>query len=90
LQIKSYVDNIITQNVDRLHTKSGSRGVLEIHGSLHEVQCLSCGEVMCRNVFQKLLAAYNPEVAQWSIVNPGRIGGDVASSVNPDGDVEVS
>jgi hypothetical protein len=41
-------------------------------------------------VFQKLLAAYNPEVAQWSIVNPGRIGGDVASSVNPDGDVEVS
>ena len=34
---------LITQNVDRLHHRAGSRDVLEIHGNLWEVRCTRCG-----------------------------------------------
>lgn len=33
---------IITQNIDRLHQKAGSKNVLEIHGSLYEYYCTGC------------------------------------------------
>ena len=36
LQKNNYVKNIITQNVDELHTRSGSKNVLEIHGSRYK------------------------------------------------------
>jgi len=37
---------LITQNVDGLHQKAGSspERVVEIHGTIHEVTCLDCGE----------------------------------------------
>lgn len=38
------VHSVITQNIDGLHTKAGSRKVLEIHGSLRETYCLKCGK----------------------------------------------
>jgi NAD-dependent deacetylase len=36
---------IVTQNIDGLHQKAGSSRdkVIEIHGTMHEVECLSCG-----------------------------------------------
>lgn len=34
---------VITQNIDGLHQMAGSRNVLELHGSIHENHCLSCG-----------------------------------------------
>lgn len=33
---------VITQNIDGLHQRAGSREVLEIHGTTHRVVCLSC------------------------------------------------
>lgn len=36
---------LITQNVDGLHTRAGSRRVLEIHGCLWRTRCGSCGEI---------------------------------------------
>ncbi|KAF5284257.1 hypothetical protein FQR65_LT00257 [Abscondita terminalis] len=33
---------LITQNVDGLHLRAGSRNVLEIHGSLRKVMCTKC------------------------------------------------
>lgn len=35
---------VITQNVDRLHQRAGSRTVLEVHGNLVESKCSVCGE----------------------------------------------
>jgi NAD-dependent deacetylase len=35
---------IITQNIDGLHKKAGSKKVLEIHGSLREIFCISCSK----------------------------------------------
>lgn len=37
---------LITQNVDGLHLKAGSRSILEIHGNLWKVRCTNCSEVI--------------------------------------------
>jgi NAD-dependent deacetylase len=34
---------VITQNVDALHERAGSTGVIHLHGSLHEPRCFACG-----------------------------------------------
>lgn len=44
------VSAVITQNIDGLHQKAGSRRVLELHGSVWRNHCLACGK------------AYPPEV----------------------------
>ncbi|SFM99237.1 SIR2 family NAD-dependent protein deacylase [Thermodesulforhabdus norvegica] len=36
---------VITQNIDGLHQKAGSRNVLEIHGSIWRVRCVKCGRL---------------------------------------------
>ena len=41
----SRLRGIVTQNVDGLHQKAGSRAVYEIHGNHGELQCLRCGHV---------------------------------------------
>lgn len=35
---------VITQNIDGLHQKAGSRKVLELHGSVHRNYCMKCGK----------------------------------------------
>lgn len=42
LEIKSSQFTLITQNVDGLHKIAGSQNVLELHGSLWELQCTNC------------------------------------------------
>jgi NAD-dependent protein deacetylase/lipoamidase len=37
------LDAVITQNIDRLHTRAGSREVIEVHGSIASSSCLHCG-----------------------------------------------
>jgi NAD-dependent deacetylase len=39
---------VITQNIDGLHKKAGSRRVLEYHGSVNAVRCISCGSRFTR------------------------------------------
>ncbi|KAL4695732.1 hypothetical protein H8959_000827 [Pygathrix nigripes] len=36
---------VITQNIDELHRKAGTKNLLEIHGSLFKTGCTSCGVV---------------------------------------------
>lgn len=38
------VKSVITQNVDMLHQKAGSKRVLELHGSMELLDCLDCRE----------------------------------------------
>ncbi len=42
LETMGIVKYIITQNIDGLHKKAGSKNVIEIHGSLREIYCLNC------------------------------------------------
>ncbi|XP_030228839.1 NAD-dependent protein deacylase sirtuin-5, mitochondrial isoform X1 [Gadus morhua] len=36
---------LVTQNIDELHRRAGSKDVLELHGSLFKTRCMSCGHV---------------------------------------------
>jgi NAD-dependent deacetylase len=43
LEAMGYLSCVITQNVDDLHQKAGSKDVIEFHGSLLWGRCISCG-----------------------------------------------
>lgn len=58
------ISGVVTQNVDGLHQKGGSTGVIELHGSLHEVICLSCGQTENRELLQARLLQMNPTFAR--------------------------
>ena len=44
---------VITQNVDPLHERAGSKNVLHLHGTLDSVKCMSCGHTTPRDIFQE-------------------------------------
>ena len=48
LERAGVVTGVITQNVDLLHTKAGSRHVINLHGTYAQVACLACGYTMSR------------------------------------------
>lgn len=72
---------LVTQNVDRLDTLAGSRGVLELHGTTHEVVCLDCGAKSCRHRLQSRMEDSNPG---W-VASAQPVG----APLRPDGDVEA-
>lgn len=43
LEQMNILKSVLTQNVDGLHVKAGSRKVFEYHGSVMKLRCLSCG-----------------------------------------------
>jgi NAD-dependent deacetylase len=46
LESGGWLKAIITQNIDGLHQRAGSRVVLELHGHLREAACLDCYRVL--------------------------------------------
>lgn len=70
------VTGVITQNVDGLHLRAGSSRVVELHGTMHRVRCLDCGQVFDRRAISEQIDELNP----WVTV-PENI------TLNPDGDV---
>ena len=58
LQRGSKIQGIITQNIDALHQKAGSKKVIELHGSFWKSHCLKCGkefsyQQMQRKIFKE-------------------------------------
>ncbi|MEO0997831.1 MAG: NAD-dependent protein deacetylase [Pseudomonadota bacterium] len=51
---------LITQNVDGLHQQAGSTGVIDLHGRLDTVSCLSCKTTFPRADWQHALTTLNP------------------------------
>ena len=43
LERRGLLDGVITQNIDMLHRKAGTREVIEMHGSIATSSCLACG-----------------------------------------------
>jgi NAD-dependent deacetylase len=43
LESRGWVRAVVTQNVDGLHARAGSRELVEVHGSLREAECVQCG-----------------------------------------------
>jgi len=46
LEEMGYLKVVITQNIDNLHQRAGSRRVLELHGHLREATCIRCYKVI--------------------------------------------
>lgn len=71
------LQGLITQNVDRLHQRAGHQKVIDLHGRLDEVICMSCGVVTARDRVQSWLDANN------AVVDPENFG------LAPDGDADI-
>lgn len=78
LEKNGIVNGIVTQNVDGLHRKAGSTCVIELHGTLDNVVCLTCGQLFAREAIAQRLSESN----SWLAVRD-----DV--TLRPDGDVAV-
>ncbi len=72
-----HLAGLITQNVDRLHTRAGSRHVVELHGALHQTRCLQCRRIEDRHELQRRLLRLNPRFA------------DLGAVAAPDGDADL-
>ncbi|XP_047511551.1 NAD-dependent protein deacylase Sirt4 [Pieris napi] len=72
------VSAVVTQNVDRLHHKAGSKNVIELHGSGYIVKCLNCPYEIDRFRLQDELLHNNSDMES------------SFSMIRPDGDVELS
>ena len=44
LEQEGKLSAVVTQNIDGLHQKAGSRKVYELHGSIHRNYCMECGK----------------------------------------------
>lgn len=83
LESTGVVSGLITQNVDLLHSKAGSRSVVNLHGTYAQVTCLACGSMMGRDELAGLLEAANP-----GFVERAESVGGIA--VAPDADAVVA
>jgi NAD-dependent deacetylase len=43
LERRGLLEAVVTQNIDMLHRKAGSRTVVEVHGTIEHSSCLACG-----------------------------------------------
>ncbi|MDJ0380427.1 NAD-dependent protein deacetylase [Streptomyces sp. G-G2] len=76
--LRGLLSGVITQNVDGLHQGAGSEGVVELHGSLARVVCLSCGASSTRRELAVRLEEANPGFEP------------VTAGLNPDGDADLT
>jgi NAD-dependent SIR2 family protein deacetylase len=77
LEAQGCCELLVTQNVDRLHQAAGSERVIDLHGRLDLVRCMSCERRMPRAEFQDELGRLN---ADWLTL-------DAADA--PDGDADL-
>jgi hypothetical protein len=67
LEQAGHISLLVTQNVDGLHQRSGSRRVLDLHGRLSQVLCMNCGYTLERSALQQSLQEVN---RQWQASVP--------------------
>eukprot|EP01135_Chromosphaera_perkinsii_P003084 Nk52_evm31s234 gene=Nk52_evmTU31s234 len=75
-----FISKVITQNVDLLHSRAGSKDVIDLHGNSHSVHCTECGSSYKRTKIQDEIFKLNP-------------GFEVESAVlqdAPDGDAQIN
>ncbi|CAM9233809.1 unnamed protein product, partial [Hapterophycus canaliculatus] len=104
LEAAGKLSGVITQNVDGLQQKAGSRKVIDMHGRNDQVECMSCRIRSNRNAYQENLSRLNaPWIAEYSPeLKSGKKGtggtadsdeeareGDPAVHLRADGDADV-
>ncbi|MEM9402530.1 MAG: NAD-dependent protein deacetylase [Pseudomonadota bacterium] len=78
LEQDGLVGTLITQNVDGLHERAGSRRLIDLHGRLDRIVCMDCKTSMDRETWQQHLATLN---ADWQAT---------IDYYKPDGDAQLS
>jgi len=76
--------SIITQNIDNLHQRAGSKRVLEFHGTTQKLECMSCGAILpfseeaiaapvptcrCGGVLKPMIVLFGEQIADDSLRN---------------------
>lgn len=79
MEAAGFVNGIITQNVDGLHLRAGSQRVVDLHGTMDRVRCLTCGQLYARADIVDRMSAENPWLDEPDSFELG-----------PDGDVEFT
>ncbi|WP_416063360.1 NAD-dependent protein deacetylase [Rhodococcus indonesiensis] len=82
LERRGTVLGVLTQNVDLLHTKAGSRRVIDLHGCYAQVRCLACNHRISRFTLAEQLTAANPGFLD-------KVRGTTGLEVAPDADAVV-
>ncbi|TFH87804.1 NAD-dependent protein deacetylase [Billgrantia azerbaijanica] len=77
LEALGHVVGVITQNVDGLHQRAGSRRVIDLHGRADVVRCMGCGAQRMRHALHDELARRNPA---WL---------EARAAAGPDGDADL-
>jgi NAD-dependent SIR2 family protein deacetylase len=77
LEQQGRVGLLVTQNVDRLHQAAGSTAVVDLHGRLDTVRCMSCERRLPRDELQRELLERNPG---WAVLD---------AHDAPDGDADL-
>lgn len=83
LEDRGPLGGVITQNVDRLHQRAGSRQVVDLHGRYDRVRCLGCSWVCSRADLDEMLEAVNPGFA----AGFAEVG---AVEIAPDADADIT
>ena len=78
LQATGRIGSVITQNVDGLHQHAGATDVVELHGSLAKVVCLTCGDRSSRWDLDERMREANPSFTVTS------------DEIRPDGDIALN
>ncbi|MGJ0204268.1 Sir2 family NAD-dependent protein deacetylase [Leucobacter sp. gxy201] len=80
LEAAGRIEGVITQNVDDLHRRAGSRTVVELHGNGATIRCTACDRRWGR-----------AEVLAWfDALNPGFAERHAGAEIAPDGDALVA
>jgi NAD-dependent SIR2 family protein deacetylase len=77
LESRGRIHQLVTQNVDGLHQKAGSRRVIDLHGELQQLRCQTCGERESRHWMQQKLTSLNPGIEAFS------------ATIAPNGDADL-
>ena len=77
LERRGRIAQLVTQNVDGLHQAAGSQNVIDLHGRIDTVRCMSCHRRSSREQLQVDLERRNPEFAALDAVEA------------PDGDADL-
>lgn len=77
LELRNHSRLVVTQNVDRLHQRAGSRSVTDLHGRADEVVCMSCGSRYKRDEIHQRCNEMNPGFEHYT------------ANAAPDGDADL-
>jgi len=74
LEAQGLVRAVVTQNIDLLHERAGSRDVIEVHGSIRQCECLECGAVYPLAEVRRMLdETAVPRCACGAVLKPGLV-----------------